>query len=79
MEDFLNYLIPQLVDQQEKLSISKTEENGNFIFTINCAKEDMGKIIGKEGKVINSLRNLLKIIAVKEKKHVILQLAEPTE
>lgn len=79
MEDFLNYLIPLLVDNKEQVKIEKTEDLEMIIFTISVAKEDMGKIIGKEGKIINSIRNLVKIIAVKEKQRVIVQLAEPQE
>ena len=79
MEAFLNYLIPQLVDNKEKVEIIKSDESGLVSFTIRVAKEDMGKIIGKEGKIINSIRNLVKILAVKEEKRVTVELAEPQE
>ncbi len=79
MEDFLNYLIPQLVDDKKAVSIVSSSENGSVVFTITVSKEDMGKVIGKEGKVINSIRNLVKILAVKEEKRVVVNLAEPQE
>lgn len=79
MEKFLKYLIPQLVDNKEAVEIQKKEENSVVFLTISVAKEDMGKVIGKEGKVINSIRNLVKILAVKEKVKVVVQLAEPQE
>lgn len=79
MEEFLNYLIPQLVDNKERIAITKAEEDGSIVFTIQVAKEDMGKVIGKEGKIINAIRNLVKILAVKEGKRVTIQLSEPQE
>lgn len=79
MEKFLKYLIEQLVDNKEAVEIQKKEENSVIFLTISVAKEDMGKVIGKEGKVINSIRNLVKILAVKEKVKVVIQLAEPQE
>lgn len=77
MEEFLNFLIPQLVDNQEAVKITKEDLNGVVVFTISAAKEDMGRLIGKEGKIINSIRNLVKILAVKEKQRVTVQLSEP--
>lgn len=79
METFLKYLIPELVDNKEAVQVVKKEENGVVFLTVSVAKEDMGKVIGKEGKVINSIRNLVKILAVKEKVKVVVQLSEPLE
>ena len=77
MEEFLNYLIPLLVDNSKAVKIVKENINGVIVFTISAAKEDMGRLIGKEGKIINSIRNLVKILAVKEKQRVTVQLSEP--
>ena len=77
MEKFLKYLIPKLVDNKDDVKIEGSQNEGVVVFTITCNKEDMGKVIGKEGKIINSIRNLIKILAVKEKKKVIVQISEP--
>lgn len=77
MEEFLKYLITQLVDKKEAIKISKTEENQTVIFTIGVAPTDMGKIIGKEGRIISAIRNLLKILAVKGKKKIVVLVSEP--
>ncbi len=79
MEELLNYLVQNLVDSKDKYKVHKSEENGIVLFTIQVSKEDMGKIIGKEGKIINAIRNLVKILAVKEGKRVTVELAEPQE
>lgn len=77
MEKLLNYLVGNLIDNKDKFTIKKSEDNGIVVFTIQVLKEDMGKIIGKEGKIINSIRNLIKILAVKEEKRVTVELSEP--
>ena len=78
MEEFLKYIIPFLIDNKEAFHVDKKEEGeGTVIFTIHVAKEDMGKVIGKEGRTIQSIRNLIKILAVKENKRVMVEIAEP--
>lgn len=79
MEEFLNYLIPLLITDKEQFKVVKSDDStGEVVFEIHVAKDDMGRIIGKEGKIINAIRNLLKILAVKEKKKVTLNIAEPS-
>ncbi|MBI2029427.1 KH domain-containing protein [Candidatus Gottesmanbacteria bacterium] len=78
MEDFLKYIIPFLIDNKQSFRVDKKEEGeSTVIFTIHVAKEDMGKVIGKEGRTIQSIRNLIKILAVKENKRVMVEIAEP--
>lgn len=75
MKDFLTFLITNIVDQPEKITIEeKDEENNTIVYLIDVAEEDRGKIIGKEGKVIQALRNLVNIKAQKENKRAFLQL-----
>ncbi len=77
MKDLCLYLLGQLAENTEEVSVDETEsEDGNVTLTVHVAKEDMGRIIGKEGKVINALRDVIKILAVKQNKHVDIVLAE---
>jgi len=77
MKDLTHYLITHLVDNPDEVTIEETEnEHGAMIITIHVAQTDMGRIIGKEGKVIRAIRDLVKILAVKENKHVDVVLAE---
>lgn len=76
MKQTLEYLLSSLVDEKDKVDISETDENGLTTFTITLAKDDMGKIIGKEGKVIRSIRNAMKIKAIKEGKRINITLNE---
>jgi len=77
MKDLTHYLITHLVDNPDEVAIDEIEnEHGAVTLTIHVAQTDMGRIIGKEGKVIRAIRDLVKILAVKENKHVDVILAE---
>ena len=76
MKDTLNYIITAIVDDPDAVKIDESDETGVTHFTITVAKEDMGKVIGKEGKVIKSIRNIMKIKAMKENKRITISLTE---
>ena len=76
MKDILLTLVKSIVDAPDAVTIEETDDNGFVTLTISVAQEDMGKVIGKEGKVIRALRNAMKIPAMKQGKKVQIQLAE---
>lgn len=76
MKKALSYIISSIVDAPESIVIEEHEENGTINFTIQVAKEDMGKVIGKEGKVIRAIRNVIKIPAIKQGKRINITLTE---
>jgi predicted RNA-binding protein YlqC (UPF0109 family) len=76
MKETLHYIITSLVDAPDAVEISEVEEEGTIYFSIIVAKDDMGKIIGKEGKVIRSIRNIMKVLAMKQNKRINISLAE---
>lgn len=76
MKDILLTLIKSIVDAPDAVNVDETDDNGFVTLTITVAQEDMGKVIGKEGKVIRALRNVMKIPAMKQGKKVQIQLAE---
>jgi hypothetical protein len=70
MNDALTYIISSIVDNQEKVRIDEQDINGIITFEIFVAKEDIGKVIGKEGKIIRAIRNTMKIPAMKQNKKI---------
>ncbi len=76
MKEILEYIVTHIIDNADSVSVTEEEVDGVVTFTITCAKEDMGRLIGKEGKVIRSIRNLMKIPAMKASKKVQVQIAE---
>ncbi len=66
MKEFVDFLLKQFVNNPEAVNITETMD-GNFkILNVKVADEDMGLVIGKEGKTINSLRNLVRAKAIKD-------------
>lgn len=76
MKKALEYIVSQIVDDPDKIAIAEQEEEGMINFTITVAPIDMGKIIGKGGKVIRAIRNVVKISAIKQNKKINISLIE---
>lgn len=76
MKDTLQFIVSSIVDKTDAVHIEEQEADGitNLIITVD--KEDMGKIIGKEGKVIRSIRNIMKIKAMKNDKRINVSIAD---
>jgi uncharacterized protein len=76
MKKALEYIISQIVDNPEKTEVKEQEDQGMTNFTITVDPSDMGKIIGKNGKVIRAIRNVIKISAIKQNKKINIALSE---
>lgn len=79
MKDALLYIITLIVDEPKSVSIEEKEEDGILNYIITVAKDDMGKVIGKEGKVIRSIRNIMKIKAMKHDARINITLADTSQ
>jgi predicted RNA-binding protein YlqC (UPF0109 family) len=76
MKDTLRYLLEHIVENTEALSVEEQEEDRGKLFVIHAAQEDIGKIIGKHGRIIRALRDLMKVMAVKHNTYVDIRIAE---
>lgn len=76
MKDALYYIITSIVDNPDKVVVEEQEDYGTVNFIVRVAKDDMGKVIGKNGKVIKAMKNVLKIPAIKQNKRINISLAE---
>ena len=77
MKDFLVYLLENIVDQPEKVSVSEDlDASGTYNFQISVDTADMGKVIGKSGRIIRAIRDLVRILAVKQNARVNVTIAE---
>ncbi len=76
MKKLLSFIVNSLVDQKRKVEIKSTSKNGEEIINLKLAPEDIGKIIGKKGKTIKAIKDLLRAKAIKEGKRVELILEE---
>ncbi len=70
MKDILETIITNLVDNKEAVEIKELNGEKSVVFEVKVADGDMGKIIGKQGKLAKSIRNVMKAVASKEQKRV---------
>ena len=70
MKEMLELLVKNLVDNPEAIEITEKEEGKELLLELKVASSDMGKVIGKQGKIAKAIRVLMKAYAVKENKKV---------
>lgn len=80
MKEFLEYLLHNIVDFPDEIRVEEQVMGDYSVqFTIFAKQEDIGKIIGREGKIIQAIRNLVKVLAVKENKQVRIEIGETNQ
>lgn len=76
MKDTLLFLLQSIVDHPDDITVDESVSEDKTILTIRAHSEDMGKIIGKSGRIIRALRDLVKLMAAKQGVYVDVVLAE---
>lgn len=74
MKELVEYLVKALVDKPEEVNIKETQGETVTILEIRVAPEDVGKVIGKEGRIANAIRTITKAAAAKERKKVTVEI-----
>lgn len=74
MQDLLTYMLDSIIEGE--YTITEEDQDGFIVYKISAPEDQIGRIIGKNGKTINALKNILKIRAVKEDKKIDIQIAE---
>jgi len=70
MEEMLRFLVKELVNDPDQISINKREEGNTAILELKVAPDDMGKIIGRQGKIAKSIRTLMKAYGAKNNQKI---------
>ena len=70
MKEILEIIISNLVDNKEAVEIKEIDGEKSVVYEVKVADDDMGKIIGKQGRIAKSIRNVMKAVASKEQKKV---------
>ena len=76
MKDVLELIIASLVDNKDQISIEETLNEKSVEYKVKVAESDMGKVIGKQGRVAKSIRTVKKSVAWKEGKKVNFEFVE---
>lgn len=76
MKEVLETIIKNLVDTPEAVDIKEVEREKNIIFEVKVAEKDFGKIIGRQGKIAQSIRTVMKAVANRKDKKVTVEFIE---
>jgi predicted RNA-binding protein YlqC (UPF0109 family) len=72
--ELVEYVVRSLVDHPEEMQISESEEDGMTVFHLHVAPRDIGKVIGRRGRVARAMRTLLKVSAIQNHKRIVLEI-----
>ena len=76
MKDLIEFLTRALVEDPDAVRVEEIEENGDVVYEISVADEDLGRVIGRGGRVANALRLVAKAAAVKAERRVIVDILD---
>ena len=76
MKELVEYIVRSLVDNPDEVRVNAIEDRSETTLELSVAADDMGRVIGKNGRVINSIRSLVQVSAAKEGKRVNLEVLE---
>ncbi|PTN37997.1 MULTISPECIES: KH domain-containing protein [Desulfonatronum] len=76
MKELIEYIATSLVDQPEAVQVSLVEGEQSSVVELRVAKEDLGKVIGKQGRTAKALRTILAAASAKADKRVVLEIIE---
>lgn len=73
MKETLELIINSLVNDKEAVSINEIDGEKSVIFEVKVVENDMGKVIGKEGRIAKAIRTIMKSLAAKEEKRITIE------
>ena len=76
MRDTVELIVKALVDDQSAVDVRAVERNGTTLIEIRVAPEDMGKVIGKQGRTVRALRSLVHAVGFKTDRRFVLDIIE---
>ena len=74
MKEFVEVMAKALVEHPEEVSVTETEKDGELLVELKVAPSDMGKVIGKQGRIAKAIRSVVKAAASKEEKKVTVEI-----
>lgn len=79
MKEFLEYVARSLVDKPDAVWVEVDEEDGETILTLGVDQDDMGRVIGRDGRIANAIRSLLRVMATRDGSHVELEIVSDAD
>lgn len=75
MKDLLIHIIKGITGEED-IKVDEVEEEGFTIFTLHVPEDKIGMVIGKEGRTINAMKNIAKVIAIRQNRRISIEIAE---
>ena len=76
-QEFLDYVVKALVDSPDAVKVERKVDEMGVLLSLSIDREDMGKIIGRNGNTAKAIRNLLRVVGLKNQARVNLKIEEP--
>ncbi len=76
MGELVEFIAKTLVDNPDAVSVNEVEGSQSVIIELKVAPEDMGKIIGKQGRIAKAIRTVVKAAAIKDNKRVVVEIIQ---
>jgi predicted RNA-binding protein YlqC (UPF0109 family) len=76
MRDLVEFLARALVEQPDDVRVEEVEEDGSVVLEVHVADDDLGRVIGRSGRVANAIRTVAKAAATHEQRHVMVEIVE---
>ncbi|MFO7951890.1 MAG: KH domain-containing protein [Bacillota bacterium] len=76
MDQLLEHIAKALVDEPEQVSVKAVESDRLIVLELRVADDDMGKVIGKQGRIAKAIRTVVSAAAVKENKRVVVEIVQ---
>ncbi len=76
MEEMLAYLARNLVERPEEVRVERTERDGAVVLRLHVAEEDIGKVIGRQGRIARALRTLVRASAGRRHERALLEIVD---
>lgn len=76
MKELLTYIVQNLVEKPDEVSVTEREANGEAVFEVRVADGDMGKVIGRQGRIVKEIRILMKAVAQRKGKKVSVEIMD---
>ena len=76
MKELLTYIVQNLVEKPDEVSVTEREANGETEFEVRVADGDMGKVIGRQGRIVKEIRILMKAVAQRKGKKVSVEIMD---
>jgi uncharacterized protein len=74
LRELIEYIARSLVTQPDQVTVTELDDNGVLVFQLQVAPEDMGKVIGRQGRIANAIRSLLKVASVRQGRRAVLEI-----